>query len=196
MQAIFLDKDGTLIDDVPFNVDPARMQLTRHAGAGLRLLRDAGFLFFVISNQAGVAHGKFAEAALRPVQQELQRLLAREGVTLSGFYYCPHAPDGCVAGYTVDCDCRKPRPGMLVRAAREHRIDLASSWMIGDILHDVEAGNRAGCHTVLIDNGNETQWQRGPWREPELVANDLLQAAQHICQVMGKEKRFGCDELG
>jgi histidinol phosphatase-like enzyme len=92
---------------------------------------------------------------------------------LDGFYYCPHAPD-------AGCDCRKPAPGMLERAAREHGVDLRASWMIGDILDDVEAGRRAGCRTILLDNGNETEWRDGEQRCPDYVARDLAQAAAII----------------
>ncbi|MDB5798795.1 MAG: family hydrolase [Paucimonas sp.] len=180
MRAVFLDKDGTLVKDIPFNVDPARMQLTPHAGAGLRLLRDAGYQFFVISNQAGVAQGRFEEQALQAVSDKLRSMLAAEGVDLRDFYYCPHAPDGIVARYALQCDCRKPLPGLFHRAAAEHGIALEQSWMIGDILNDVEAGQRAGCRSVLIDNGNETEWLPGPWRTPHVRVPDLLQAARAI----------------
>jgi histidinol-phosphate phosphatase family protein len=177
MNAIFLDKDGTLIEDVPYNVDPAQIRLYPDVPEALRRFRDAGYRLIVISNQAGVARGYFEENALEGVRETLYRLLATEGVAVDGFYYCPHHPQGTVPVYSVACDCRKPRPGMIVRAAREHGIDLSGSWMIGDILNDVEAGNAAGCRTVLIDNGNETEWVKGPGREPTLVAKSVLEAA-------------------
>ena len=88
-----------------------------------------------------------------------------------------------MASYALECDCRKPQPGLLHEAAAEHGIDLAGSWMVGDILNDVEAGNRAGCHTVLIDNGNETEWLLTPARMPDLVAADLYSAAQQIAAI-------------
>jgi histidinol-phosphate phosphatase family protein len=179
--AVFLDKDGTLIDDVPYNVDPGRIVLSANAGAGLALLRDAGYRLFIVSNQSGVARGLFDEAALDAVWRRIGELLAPWRVTIDGVYWCPHHPQGSVAAYADDCDCRKPQPGMLLRAAGEHGIDLQRSWMIGDILHDVEAGHRAGCAAALIDNGNETEWQMSPLRQPDLVAADLLEAAQAIC---------------
>jgi D-glycero-D-manno-heptose 1,7-bisphosphate phosphatase len=185
MRAVFLDKDGTLVDDIPFNVDPARMVLTRRAGAGLRLLRDAGYEFIVISNQPGVAMGLFDAGALIAVREQLTAMLAAEGVVLRDFYYCPHAPQRSPA---AGCDCRKPLPGLIKRAAREHGADLSASWMVGDILNDVEAGRRAGCRTVLIDNGNETEWLPGPFREPHAKSPDLLQAAQAILQASRKEE--------
>jgi D,D-heptose 1,7-bisphosphate phosphatase len=180
MRAIFLDKDGTLVEDVPYNVNPDLIEFTWLAGPALQLFQQMGYALFVISNQAGVAKGFFTEASLAPVQRRLGELLAQYGVTLSGFYYCPHSPDGVVNRYAVSCTCRKPLPGMLQRAAREHGIDLSRSWMIGDILHDVEAGRRAGCNTVLLDNGNETEWEMGPHRTPHLTAPNLFAAARMI----------------
>jgi len=180
MRTIFLDKDGTLIEDVPHNVNPALLTLTWQAGQGLQLLKQLGYALIVVTNQSGIAHGLFTETALTPVQRRLGELLVQYGVALDGFYYCPHAPDGIINRYAIRCTCRKPMPGMLLRAAREHDIDLADSWMIGDILNDVEAGRRAGCRTVLIDNGNETEWVMSPLRKPHLRASDLYMAATMI----------------
>lgn len=180
MNAIFLDKDGTLIEDVPYNVLPERIRLMPGAGAALRVLSDAGYALFVVSNQPGVALGRFTEAELDVARRELQRQLAEHGVPLAGFYFCPHHPTGRVADYSGQCTCRKPRPGLLRRAAQEHGIDLNASWLIGDILDDVEAGRRAGCRTVLLDNGHETEWRRGPGRRPHYVAQGLPEAAACI----------------
>lgn len=171
--AVFLDKDGTLIDDVPYSVDPSRITLARGAAAGVRRLSRLGYRLLVVSNQPGVALGRFDAGALVAVEQRLTRLLQEQGARLAGFYYCPHAPDD-------GCACRKPRPGMLLRAAADQRIDLAASWMIGDILDDVEAGVRAGCRTILIDNGNETVWRRSSLRRPTYTALDLTAAAQFV----------------
>jgi D-glycero-D-manno-heptose 1,7-bisphosphate phosphatase len=179
-KAIFLDKDGTLIPDIPYNVDPALITLQPDAVTGLQRLRDEGYLFIIISNQAGVARGIFTEDALPAVEQRLAQLLAAHNLTLSGFYYCPHYPEGKVAAFTLDCDCRKPKPGMMLQAAKDHNISLSESWMIGDILNDVEAGNRAGCKTVLINNGNETEWVAGPMRSPTFICSSINQAAEDI----------------
>jgi D,D-heptose 1,7-bisphosphate phosphatase len=177
MKAIFLDKDGTLIDDIPYNVEPRLITLSSGAGAALRLLARLDYRFFVVSNQDGIAHGRFCDADVRNVGDRIADLLFREQLTLEAFYYCPHHPEGKVATYAVECQCRKPRPGMLLAAASEHGIDLRASWMIGDILHDVEAGNRAGCRTMLLDNGSETEWRLGPGRIPTRMAPDLYSAA-------------------
>src|SRR5579871_1015067 len=107
-RAVFLDKDGTLIEDVPYNVDPDRIRLSVGAMEALQTLHDAGYQLVVVSNQSGVARGRFPEAALAEVEKRLRELLAAAGVPLAGFYYCPHHPAGHVAPYAVDCSCRKP----------------------------------------------------------------------------------------
>lgn len=175
--AVFIDKDGTLLDDVPWNVDPLRMRLAPGALDALRLFAWIGLPLFVISNQSGVALGKFGERALDQVGARLREFAAEAGASFTDMYWCPHHPQGIVPEYTRACDCRKPAPGLLLRAAREHDIDLSQSWFIGDILDDVEAGHRAGCRSVLIDNGNENEWLRGEWREPDIVAKDMYEAA-------------------
>jgi histidinol-phosphate phosphatase family protein len=180
MRAIFLDKDGTLVEDVPYNIDPARVTLTVGAGRALRIFQQHGYALFVASNQAGIARGLFGECELQQVETRLRQLLAGEGVALTGFHYCPHHPDGAIARYAVRCACRKPMPGLLRQIAQAYAIQLSASWMIGDILDDVEAGRRAGCNTVLIDNGNETEWKRGAYRTPDLIMPDLLRAARAI----------------
>jgi D-glycero-D-manno-heptose 1,7-bisphosphate phosphatase len=177
---VFLDKDGTLIDDVPYNADPARLVLAPGAAEGLRLLAAAGFRFAVVSNQSGVARGFFTESQLARIDERLCEMLGDIGVSLAGFFYCPHHPDGVVAEYALACDCRKPAPGLIVHAARQLQADLRHCWMIGDILDDVEAGRRAGCRTVLIDNGNETEWKPGLHRFPDYRVNNLAEAARTI----------------
>jgi D-glycero-D-manno-heptose 1,7-bisphosphate phosphatase len=195
-RAVFLDKDGTLIEDVPYNVDPARIQLAAGAADGLPRLHAAGFRLIVVSNQSGVARGLFDEEALTAVRERLAELLAGLGVPLGGFYYCPHHPEGSIPRYAVACGCRKPEPGLILDAARAHGIALADSWFVGDILDDVEAGRRAGCRTLLIDNGHETEWRRTPLRWPDLVAPDLAAAAHRIAPDARSTPRLGLQRTG
>jgi D-glycero-D-manno-heptose 1,7-bisphosphate phosphatase len=184
-RAVFLDKDGTLVEDVPYNVDPGRIRLMPGVVEGLRVLHTAGYRLLVVSNQSGVARGYFTEDALAAVEQRLRELLAEAEVPLTGFYYCPHHPGGVVPAYAFACCCRKPEPGLLIRAASELSLDLGRSWLVGDILDDVEAGRRAGCRTVLIDNGHETEWRFSPSRLPQYRAADLAEAATLITGVAG-----------
>lgn len=178
--AVFLDKDGTLLEDVPYNVDPAHMRFAPGAAQALALLARTPLRLVVVSNQRGVALGRFAPAALDGVQAQLRRMFADCGATLHAAYWCPHDPPG--PGAPCGCACRKPKPGMLLRASREHDIDLSRSWMVGDILDDVEAGNRAGCRSILVDCGNETEWQSVPARLPYALVSNLHEAAQVIVE--------------
>ena len=179
-KGIFLDKDGTLIPDIPYNIDPDMITLQPDSIEGLKLLYDEGYLLVIVSNQSGVARGYFTEEKLEAVEIKIKELLAVNDILLSGFYYCPHHPQGIVKSFNIDCDCRKPKPGMLLKAATEHNIDLPKSWMIGDILNDIEAGSRAGCKTVLIDNDNETEWVPGEYRIPTIVCKSINEAAENI----------------
>lgn len=176
-KAVFIDKDGTLVHDVPYNVDPAQICLTAGAGPALRRITNAGYRLIVISNQSGIARGLFDEQDLPPVNDRIQALLAPHEVEIDHFYYCPHGPGD-------SCECRKPKPGMILSAAADHAIDLKGSWMIGDILNDVEAGNRAGCSTIHLNNGNETEWLRGDFRRPLHTVKGWSEAGSIICTSM------------
>ena len=180
---ILLDKDGTLVENVPYNTDPALLRFTPGAAAAVRQLHQDGYLIAVISNQSGVALGRFPESALAAVEQRLREMLAELGVPLAGFFYCPHHPEGTVEEYAQSCDCRKPASGLVTRAAETLGVDPARCWVVGDILDDVEAGSRVGCTTILLDNGGETEWRLTPWRIPDYLAHDLLEAAEIVAAV-------------
>ena len=186
-KAVFIDKDGTLVEDLPYNVDPSKVRFTPHAIEGMRLLATHGYRLIVVTNQPGLAYRMFTRAALSQLQLALAAMLANEGVHLDDFYACPHAP---VPGPVPGCLCRKPAPGLLRQAARAHALDLARCWMVGDILDDIEAGRRAGCRTALLDVGNETVWRLSPLRTPHVRAVHLLDAAQAIVAMNGADN--GC----
>jgi D-glycero-D-manno-heptose 1,7-bisphosphate phosphatase len=179
-KAVFIDKDGTLIPDIPYNVNPDLVQLDIQTIEGLRLLKDEGFLLVIISNQPGIAKGFFTKDELQKVWDRISGILQKHHLSMDAFYYCPHYPDAKIAAYAKACDCRKPLPGLILNAAQELNIDLTQSWMIGDILNDVEAGNRAGCATILIDNGNETEWKIDSFRKATFTAKNFLEAAAYI----------------
>jgi D-glycero-D-manno-heptose 1,7-bisphosphate phosphatase len=177
--AVFLDKDGTLIEDLPYNVDPRRIRLAPGAAEGVRLLHDAGYALVVVTNQSGVARGWFTLDELDRVADHLRAVLAGLGAPLTGFYACPHGPEGDDDG-PPSCDCRKPLPGLIRRAANELNLDLGGSWLVGDTWMDVLAGREAGCRTVLV--GPEWRLVAG-WpaeRRPEHAVFDLGSAAQFI----------------
>lgn len=143
-RAVFLDRDGTLIEDVGYPDDPDRVRLLPAVPEGLRRLREAGFRLVIVSNQSGVGRGLIAPEDARRVHARVLELLGEQGIAIDLAKYCPHAPD-------EGCDCRKPAPGMLLDAAAELSLDLEASFMIGDKGSDIAAGGSAGCATVLLD---------------------------------------------
>lgn len=168
--AVFIEKDGTLVENVPYKADPALLHFMPAAPEALAALSAAGFALVVVTNQSGLALGRFTRAAFAELQAAFElRLRELAGVVLTDFVLCPHraGPDGVPV-----CLCRKPAPGMLTRAARVHGLDLARSWMVGDTLDDVEAGHRAGCRTVLFDSGRESRRQGPPLRTPHASCTD------------------------
>lgn len=176
--AVFVDKDGTLVREVPDNVDPARLAFMPHAIDALRLFADHGFQVVLVTHQGGLAEGRCSRAEYGDLLRELtRRVRAESGVALAGIYTCGHAlgPQGRPA-----CLCHKPSPGLLKQAAVALHVDLSRSWMVGDGLDDVEAGQRAGCRTALVDANMRTRLLPGSLRTPELHCADLLEAAQRI----------------
>lgn len=181
-RAVFFGKDGTLIKNVPNNIDPVHISLDPYAVRALQLLHQQDYMIFMITNQPGIAHGYFSEADIHEVYFHINKQLKEHGVKLHGFYYCPHHLQGKQWPYNTACTCRKPQPGMLLQAAEEFNVNLNTSWMIGDTLDDVEAGNRAGCKTILIDNGNEAGWNLEGQRKPTYISYNLIEAADFIAR--------------
>ncbi len=177
---VFLDKDGTLLEDVPYNVEPADMRFAPGAAQALKVLASLGMPLVVVANQPGVALGRFPIAALTRVETLLRHMFRSCGAVLDGFYYCPHHPEGRDEHYRKVCGCRKPRAGMLLQAGAALGIDLARSWMIGDTLDDVEAGRRAGCRTMLVGADDERISNRAPLRMPHYIARNLEEAAHDV----------------
>lgn len=175
LPTIFIDRDGTLVEARHYPSRPEDLLLYDGIGDELRHLQEHGFLLVVITNQSGIARGYFDETDLERMHDHLRNELSRFGVTLDGIYFCPHHIEGVIPHLSVACDCRKPSPGMLLRAAADLDIDLGRSWFIGDILDDVEAGNRAGCRTILVDLGTEPL-PSSPIRQPDYIGRDALHA--------------------
>jgi len=152
--ALFLDRDGVLIEEVEYLARPERVRLISGGAAAVRRANDAGWKVVVVSNQSGVARGLFPESVLPEIHSVIsEKLLAEAGAVIDGFYYCPHHPTEGVGAYRIGCDCRKPKPGMLLKASIELGIDPSKSWMIGDRLTDLQAGAVAGCRTILVQTG-------------------------------------------
>ncbi|MDN3922332.1 D-glycero-alpha-D-manno-heptose-1,7-bisphosphate 7-phosphatase [Roseateles violae] len=176
--AIFVDKDGTLVENYPYNVNPALLRFMDGALEALGALALGGYALVVVTNQSGIGRGFFTREQFALLQAELLRRIWDEaGIRFDDFLVCPHSPgrDGRPA-----CLCRKPAPGLLTRAARRHGLDLRRSWIVGDTLDDVEAGHRAGCRGLLLDSGGETVWRRSPLREPEGVCGSWAEVARTV----------------
>ena len=180
---LFIGLDRTLVEDVPI-AEPAQLRFVAGAGAALARLQAADLALVVVTNQSGLARGRYTRAQFAQFQQVLQLRLRQEfDVNIDGVEVCPHGPDS--EGRPA-CLCRKPAPGMLVRAAHRHGLDLKRSWMVGDTLDDVEAGHRAGAGALLLDNGSETAWRRSPLREPDARFLDWATLASHVESRAGK----------
>jgi D-glycero-D-manno-heptose 1,7-bisphosphate phosphatase len=185
-RAIIMDRDGTVCDEVGYVNHVDRVRLLPRSAAAIQAANDAGFQTVVVTNQAGVARGYFAEALIDEVHDRVRELLAEGGARLDGIYYCPHHPEVGGPAYKKRCTCRKPSPGMLERARDEMGIDLSGSYMIGDTVKDVEAGHRAGTTTVLVLTGygkGELAYQSHAWTvKPDHVAADLQDAVTWILE--------------
>lgn len=181
--AVFLDRDGTINQEVGYVRELDALQLIPGAGAALKMLNEAGILAILATNQSGPARGYYDEAWIDALHGRLASLLAAEGARLDDVYYCPHLPEGTVARYSGPCRCRKPEPGMLEDAALKWGLDLQMAYMIGDKATDVEVGQRAGCKTVLLRSGYGAQVLAGTYQwscQPDLVADDLAEAVQWV----------------
>jgi len=173
--AVFLDRDGTVNREVDYLADPAELELLPGAAEAIVRWNDAGWLVVVITNQSGVARGILTEDRLREIHDHLARILSEHGARIDAFHHCPHHPEIGKPPYLRDCDCRKPAPGMLLRAAAELSIDLPRSWVIGDSFRDLEAGAAAGIPGILVATGKPDQLETE--RPDRRAARDLLHAA-------------------
>lgn len=151
--AVFLDRDGTINVEKDYLYQIEDFEFIAGAPSAIKKLKDAGFLVIVVSNQSGIGRGYFDEQAVETLHCYVQSELARYDTSIDAFYYCPHHPDKGQGEYKVNCNCRKGEPGMLLQAAAEHNIDLQKSFMVGDKLADIEAGQKAGCRPLLVMTG-------------------------------------------
>ena len=182
--AVFIDRDGCLTDEVGYVNHVSRIRLLPRTAPALRRLNEAGIPAVMVSNQAGIARGYFSEDVLHAVHAEMTRQLAAQGARLDGLYVCTHHPHEGAPPYRAVCDCRKPKPGLLQRAARELDLDLAASAMIGDRISDVAVGQVVGAAGVLVLTGygrGEWEHQQHDWTvKPDHVAEDLLDAVEWV----------------
>jgi D-glycero-D-manno-heptose 1,7-bisphosphate phosphatase len=180
--AVFLDRDGTLNDDFGYVCQVERLRLLPGVVEGLRQLAALGFRLVIVTNQSGIARGRFTEADMHRFNAALCDRLAAGGIEIAAVYHSPYHPTAGIGPYRRDSECRKPRPGMFLAAARDLPIDLPASYAIGDKLSDVAAGRAAGCRTILVETGQAGRGEPDLTVRPDAVARDLVHAAQLITQ--------------
>jgi D-glycero-D-manno-heptose 1,7-bisphosphate phosphatase len=184
--AIFFDRDGTLSHEIGYVNHVSRFEPFAFAVDAIRAVNAAGRLAVLVTNQAGVARGYFPESLIKEVNAVLVDRAASSGARLDGVYYCPHHPSAGAPPYRQDCDCRKPKPGMLLRAAKDLDIDLAKSWVVGDRLGDLELAWNVGARACLVKTGygrGEIENWMPTWKKhPDLIAEDALDAALQIVE--------------
>lgn len=182
--AVFIDRDGTISEEVGYINHPSRFRIFPYAARAIKLLNDQGWLAIVITNQAGVARGYFSESMIETVHDNLRQELSDEGARVDAIYYCAHHPTVGEPPYRQECDCRKPKPGLITRASKDLEVALEQSWMIGDRYGDVELARNAGVRSALVLSGygrGEWENQRSLWKhQPDLVAENLFEAVESI----------------
>ena len=196
--AVLLDRDGTLVEEIDYLKDPAQLRLIAGAAAAVRRLNEAGVPVIIITNQSMIARGMGTEADLALIHERLITLLQAEGARIERIYYCPHHPDIGVPPYRATCDCRKPLPGLLSRAAVDLDLDLSRSTMIGDSLRDLEAGDAAGCRRlILVRTGHgaaeEPKTTAAKLGHRAIIHDDLAAAVDYLLQQETRAQRDTAD---
>ncbi|HKT13736.1 MAG TPA: HAD family hydrolase [Terriglobia bacterium] len=184
--AIFLDRDGTVTDEVGYINHISRAKVYPFAAEAVRMLKSTGFPVIIVTNQSGVGRGYFTEEIVSQVHLMVEETLRAAGTSIDAYYYCPHHPSATVKGYRQECGCRKPGTGMPEEAAERFGIDLSRSYVVGDTYRDMKMGFAIGARTVMLMTGygrGEYEYRREQWfRMPDLIAENLLDAAKLIVQ--------------
>lgn len=185
--AVFLDRDGTINEEVGYLDSLEKFRIISCAYEAIRLINESGMKAVVISNQAGVAKGLFTENFVKKINKRLQTALRRRGAYIDNFYYCPHHPTEGAKPYRQVCDCRKPAPGMFLQAAQDLNIDLKRSYLVGDRFNDMEAGKKLGVRGILVKTGfgqgllqDDGPDKATPENKPDFIAADILEAVKWI----------------
>jgi D-glycero-D-manno-heptose 1,7-bisphosphate phosphatase len=176
--AVFLDRDGVINEEVGYLQSPRQIRLLPEVAQAIQILNQQHVPAIVVTNQAGIARGYFAEETVQDIHSALSALLAAEGARIDRYYYCPHHPTAGLGLYRLDCECRKPKPGMLIRAATELNLDLTQSFIVGDKEIDIETGRQVGARSILVRTGyGEATWNSwsAPF-QPDYVAPELKEA--------------------
>ncbi|MEJ2542591.1 MAG: D-glycero-beta-D-manno-heptose 1,7-bisphosphate 7-phosphatase [Calditrichaceae bacterium] len=183
-KAVFLDRDGTINEEMGYINHASRFIIFDFVPEAIKILNECGFLVFVVTNQSGVARGYFSESFLHALHEQLIAKVATNDAKIEKIYYCPHHPKEGIQKYRIDCNCRKPKPGMIDLAQNDYDIDLKESYIIGDRYKDIEFGKNLELKTILVLTGyglGEYTYQKDEWSlQPDNVCNNLLDAANLI----------------
>lgn len=190
-KAVFVDRDNTLIEDPGYISEPSLVRLLPGVELAIKSLSQQGFKVVMVTNQSGIARGLLTEEALGQIHHELRRQLGDHGANLDGIYYCPFHPEGTVEKYTCDSELRKPKPGMLLAAAKDLDIDLSASWMVGDSPRDIEAGQRAGCRTIRVRTHHDPA--SGENSDEDSQADYVVRNLVDAAKVIIRESKAGAD---
>ncbi len=183
-KTVFLDRDGTIIEEMGYINHFSRIRPLPKAVEAIKMFKKAGFKVIVVTNQSGVAKGYFSEQELINMNNYMVDQFAKQGAQIDALYYCPHHPQAVVPQYRLDCDCRKPGTGMILKAKQEHGVDLQRSWIIGDRESDIKLAETLNIHNAFVLTGygvgEYVRFKGALKSNPEIICNDLLQAAQVI----------------
>ncbi|MBW2182988.1 MAG: HAD family hydrolase [Deltaproteobacteria bacterium] len=187
--AVFMDRDGTISEEVGYLNELDQLRLIPKSVEAIKLINESGLMAIVITNQSGVARGYFTEEMVHRVHEKMEKLLDERDVHLEGIYYCPHHPEGVVESYRKTCNCRKPASGLLKKASKDHGIDLAASYIVGDKLIDIELAYKVGAKGILVLTGyGKDELEKindVPEIRPAYVADTLFNAAKWIINDLG-----------
>jgi len=187
-KAVFLDRDGVITKEPPYYAHKIdQLELIPKSAEAISLLNESGFKVIVVSNQSGVARGYYQEKDIEIYNMAMKKKLEEKNAYINAIYYCPHYPEATIKEYRIDCDCRKPKPGMLKRAKKDLDLDLKCSFLIGDKISDIDAGYRAGCKTILVLTGQGNDELKNNLKmkiKPNYISKDLYTATQIINKIL------------
>jgi D-glycero-D-manno-heptose 1,7-bisphosphate phosphatase len=197
--AIFLDRDGTINEEVGYLDSIDKLKLFSNTAKAIRLINESGMKTIVITNQSGVARGYFTEDFVRTVHSHIQKLLQEKGAVIDAYYYCPHHPTDGIGVYLQSCVCRKPEAGMLIKASHEMDIDLTCSYTVGDMLKDIQVAGKVGAKGVLVKTGyglntieKDLMLESAGIIQPHYIAENILDAVKWIMNDRQQDRRLAC----